>query len=85
MIEINRLYCSRRCLAHIEVLVEGETVWLTFVEEYRLRNLEEIIINAVVCILYEMQLFSKQLNAVPEFGYSRNDLVQNCVRHIFWW
>ena len=85
MIEINRLYCSRRCLAHIEVLVEGETVWLTFVEEYRLRNLQAIIINAVVCILYEMLLFSKQLNAVPEFGYSRNGLVQNCIGHGIVW
>ena len=47
--------------------------------------LEAIIINAVVCILCEMQLFSKQLNAVSEFGYSRNGLVQNCIGHGIVW
>ena len=66
-------------------VVLGKVIGEFFVEEYRLCNLQAIIINAVVRILCEMQLFSKQLNAVPEFGYSRNGLVQNCVRHIFGW
>ena len=66
-------------------VVLGKVIGEFFVEEYRLRNLQAIIINTVVCILCEMQLFSKQLNAVPEFGYSRNGLVQNCIRHIFGW
>ena len=66
-------------------VVLGKVIGEFFVEEYRLRNLQAIIINTVVRILCEMQLFSKQLNAVPEFGYSCNGLVQNCVRHIFGW
>ena len=56
-----------------------------FGEEYRLCNLHAIIIKAVVRILCEMQLFSRQLNAVPEFGYSRNGLVRNCIEHGIVW
>ena len=62
------------------------SVYLTKVRYWKIAWRSAISINAVVCILCEMQLFSKHLNAVSEFGYGRNCLVQNCIGHgIVWW
>ena len=38
---------------------------------------------AAVCILCQTRLFSKKRNAVHEFGYSRDRLVQCSIGHIF--
>ena len=40
-------------------------------KQHCLSNLQAIIINTVVCILCQTQLFSEKRNAVTEFGYSR--------------
>ena len=51
-----------------------------------LSNLQAIVINTVVCILCQTQLFSEKRNAVTEFGYSRDHLVQCVIGHGFlWW
>ena len=39
------------------------------------------IINTVVCILYQTQLFSEKRNAVTEIGYGRDRLVQCIIGH----
>ena len=51
-----------------------------------LSNLQAIVINTVVCILCQTQLFSEKRNAVTEFGYGRDRLVQCIIGHgILWW
>ena len=40
-------------------------------KQHCLSNFQAIIINTVVCILCQTQLFSEKRNAVTEFGYSR--------------
>ena len=56
------------------------------VVQHSLRDFQAIIIDAVVCILCETHLVSKKRNAVFEFRYSRNRLVQSCIGHInLWW
>ena len=51
-----------------------------------LSNLQAIVINTVVCILCQTQLFSEKRNAVTEFGYSRDRLVQCIIGHGYlWW
>ena len=53
-------------------------------KQHCLSNLQAIIINTVVCILCQTQLFSEKRNAVTEFGYGRDRLVQCIVGHGFW-
>ena len=48
----------------VSQFVDGE-------KQHCLSNLQAIIINTVVCILCQTQLFSEKRNAVTEFGYSR--------------
>ena len=63
----------------VSQFVDGE-------KQHCLSNFQAIIINTVVCILCQTQLFSEKRNAVTEFGYSRNRLVQCCIGHIIlWW
>ena len=50
-------------------------------KQHCLSNLQAIVIDTAVCILCQTQLFSKKRNAVPEFGYSRNCLVQCIIGH----
>ena len=54
-------------------------------KQYRLHlvlsNLQAIVINTVVCILCQTQLFSEKRNAVTEFVYSRDHLVQCIIDH----
>ena len=50
-------------------------------KQHCLSNLQAIIINTVVCILCQTQLFSEKRNAVTEFGYGRDRLVQCIVGH----
>lgn len=52
-----------------------------FEKQHRLCNLQAVVIDTAVRILCETQLFSEKRNAVPEFGYSRNRLVQCSIRH----
>ena len=46
-------------------------------------NLQAIVINTVACILCQTQLFSEKRNAVAEYGYSRDHLVQCVIGHGF--
>ena len=63
-----------------------ELLWQLLVVQHCLRDFQAIIIDAVVCILCETHLVSKKRNAVFEFRYSRNRLVQSCIGHInLWW
>ena len=48
-----------------------------------LSNLQAIVINTVACILCQTQLFSEKRNAVTEFGYSRDLLVQCSIGLFF--
>ena len=48
----------------VSQFVDGE-------KQHCLSNFQAIIINTVVCILCQTQLFSEKRNAVTEFGYSR--------------
>ena len=50
-------------------------------KQHCLSNFQAIIINTAVCILCQTQLFSEKRNAVTEFGYGRNCLVQCIVGH----
>ena len=52
-------------------------------KQHCLSNFQAIIINTAVCILCKTQLLSKKRNAGPEFGYSRDRLVQCSIGHIF--
>ncbi len=49
--------------------------------QHCLSNLQAIIINTVVCILCQTQLFSEKRNAVTEFWYGRYSLVQCIIGH----
>ena len=40
------------------------------------KKYEQTVIDTVVYILCQTQLYSEKRNAVPEFGYSRASLVQ---------
>ena len=63
----------------VSQFVDGE-------KQHCLSNFQAIIINTVVCILCQTQLFSEKRNAVTEFGYSRDRLVQCCIGHgNLWW
>ena len=42
-----------------------------------------MVIDTAVCILCQTQLLSKKRNAVPEFEYSRDRLVQCSIGHFF--
>ena len=43
-------------------------------------------IDTAVCILCQTQFFNKKRNAVSEFGYSRDRLVQCSIGHGYlWW
>ena len=72
-----------------QVLVDvclGELLRQLIEKQHCLSNLQAIIINTAVCILCQTQLFSEKRNAVPEFGYSRDRLVQCCIGHGYlWW
>ena len=64
----------------------GELLRQLIEKQHCLSNLQAIIINTAVCILCQTQLFSEKRNAVPEFGYSRDRLVQSVFGHInLWW
>ena len=64
----------------------GELLRQLIEKQHCLSNLQAIIINTAVCILCQTQFFSEKRNAVPEFGYSRDRLVQCCIGHIIlWW
>ena len=53
---------------------------LTLLEkQHCLSNLQAIIINTVVCILCQTQLFSEKRNAVTEIGNGRDRLVQSIL------
>ena len=54
-------------------------------KQHCLSNFQAIIINTVVCILCQTQLFSEKRNAVTEFGYGRNCLVQCIIGHGVSW
>lgn len=55
-------------------------------KQHCLSNFQAIVIDTAVCILCQTQLLSKKRNAVPEFGYSRDRLVQCCIGHGYlWW
>ena len=58
-----------------------ELIRQLFEEQHCLSNFQAIVIDTAVCILCQTQLFSKKRNAVPEFGYSRNCLVQCIIGH----
>lgn len=63
-----------------------ELLWQLIEKQHCLSNLQAIVIDTAVCILCQTQLFSKKRNAVPEFGYSRDRLVQCCIGHGYlWW
>ena len=62
----------------VSQFVDGE-------KQHCLSNLQAIIINTVVCILCQTQLFSEKRNAVTEFGYGRNCLVQCIIGHGLFW
>ena len=53
--------------------------------QHCLSNFQAIIINTAVCILCQTQLFSEKRNAVTEFGYGRNCLVQCIIGHGLFW
>ena len=56
------------------------------VQQHCLSNLQAIVIDTAVSILCKTQLLSEKRNAVPEFGYSRDRLVQSVFGHInLWW
>ena len=49
------------------------------------RRNEASVSCTAVCILCQTQLFSEKRNAVTEFGYGRNCLVQCIIGHgVFW-
>ena len=50
-------------------------------KQHCLSNLQAIIINTVVCILCDAQLFSKQFNTFPKIGNGCNSLVQSIFGH----
>ena len=50
-------------------------------KQHSLSNLQAIIINTVVCILCDAQLFSKQFNTFPKIGNGCNSLVQSIFGH----
>ena len=63
-----------------------ELIRQLFEEQHCLINLQAIVIDTAVCILCQTQLFSEKRNAVTEFGYSRDRLVQSVFGHInLWW
>ena len=51
------------------------------VQQHCLSNLQAIVIDTAVCILCQTQFLSKKRNAVPEFRYSRDRLVQCSIGH----
>ena len=64
----------------------GELLWQLIEKQHCLSNFQAIVIDTAVCILCQTQLLSKKRNAVPEFGYSRDRLVQCCIGHGYlWW
>ena len=54
-------------------------------KQHCLSNLQAIVIDTAVCILCQTQLFSEKRNAVTEFGYGRNCLVQCIIGHGLFW
>ena len=63
-----------------------ELLWQLFEKQHCLSNLQAIVIDTAVSILCKTQLLSEKRNAVPEFGYSRDRLVQSVFGHInLWW
>ena len=48
-------------------------------KQHCLSNFQAIVIDTAVCILCQTQFLSKKRNAVPEFRYSRDRLVQCCM------
>ena len=55
-------------------------------KQHCLSNFQAIVIDTVVCILCQTQHFSEKRNAVTEFGYGRDRLVQCIIGHgILWW
>ena len=64
----------------------GELLRQLFEKQHCLSNFQAIVIDTAVCILCQTQLLSKKRNAVPEFRYSRDRLVQCCIGHGYlWW
>ena len=63
-----------------------ELIRQLFEKQHCLSNFQAIVIDTAVCILCQTQFLSKKRNAVPEFGYSRDRLVQCCIGHGYlWW
>ena len=50
-------------------------------KQHCLSNLQAIVIDTAVSILCKTQLLSEKRNAVPEFRYSRDRLVQCSIGH----
>ena len=50
-------------------------------KQHCLSNFQAIVIDTAVCILCQTQFLSKKRNAVPEFRYSRDRLVQCSIGH----
>ena len=64
----------------------GELLRQLIEKQHCLSNFQAIVIDTAVCILCQTQFLSKKRNAVPEFGYSRDRLVQCCIGHGYlWW
>ncbi|OYP68997.1 hypothetical protein CIK98_01165 [Prevotella sp. P2-180] len=63
-----------------------ELIRQLFEKQHCLSNFQAIVIDTAVCILCQTQFLSKKRNAVPEFRYSRDRLVQCRIGHgNLWW
>ena len=62
-------------------VILGEIVRQFLEVQCRLRNLELVVIDTMLRILSDTQLFIKTINAVFKFRHNRACLVYECLRH----